>query len=40
MNPSIIVNENEHTGSTMTEGGVTDNNISLIESNQNKINTG
>jgi hypothetical protein len=39
-NPIIILNINEHTGSTITDGGVTDNKISLIESSQNKINTG
>ncbi|MCK5588063.1 MAG: hypothetical protein KAI34_05020 [Candidatus Lokiarchaeota archaeon] len=38
--PMTKLNIKEHTGKTMTEGGVTDSSISLIDNSQKKITTG
>jgi hypothetical protein len=38
--PMTIQNENEHTGKIIIEGGVIDNNISLIDKSKKIIITG
>ena len=38
--PIIILNENEHTGKIRTDGGVIDNNISLMDKSKKIIITG